>query len=90
MIGMEEGIFPHSRALVDTTQLEEERRLAYVGTTRAKELLYLTYAIQRLFFGQRVSNPPSRFIIEIPEHLLDASANTLSRQKSWDFENDNY
>lgn len=70
MVGMEEGIFPHSRSLFDSSQLEEERRLAYVGITRAKEMLYLTYANQRLFFGQNTSNPPSRFIIDIPENLL--------------------
>jgi len=72
IIGMEEGIFPHSRSLFDATQLEEERRLAYVGITRAKEILYMSYATKRLFFGQRTSNPPSRFIIDIPENLLEA------------------
>ena len=70
IIGMEEGLFPHSRSLFDINELEEERRLCYVGMTRAKELLYLTYANRRLFFGQRTSNPPSRFIIDIPEALL--------------------
>lgn len=71
IVGMEEGLFPHSRSLFDINQLEEERRLAYVGMTRAKELLYLTFANRRLYFGQRTSNPPSRFIIDIPEHLLE-------------------
>jgi len=71
IVGMEEGLFPHSRSLFDMNQLEEERRLAYVGITRAKDLLYLTYAGRRLFFGQRTSNPPSRFIIDIPENLLE-------------------
>lgn len=70
IVGMEEGIFPHSRSLNDKSQLEEERRLAYVGITRAKELLYLSYAARRLYFGEQLSNPPSRFIIEIPENLL--------------------
>lgn len=69
--GMEEGLFPHSRSLFDMNELEEERRLAYVGITRAKDILYLTYASRRLFFGQRTSNPPSRFIIDIPENLLE-------------------
>jgi DNA helicase-2/ATP-dependent DNA helicase PcrA len=69
--GMEEGLFPHSRSLWDTNQLEEERRLAYVGITRAKTILYLTYASRRLYFGERVANPPSRFIIDIPENLLE-------------------
>ena len=71
IVGMEEGLFPHSRSLFDSTQLEEERRLAYVGITRAKDVLYLTYASRRLFFGQRTSNPPSRFIIDIPQELME-------------------
>jgi len=71
IIGMEEGLFPHSRSLMDTNQLEEERRLAYVGITRAKEILYLTYANSRLYFGEKLSNPPSRFISDIPENLLE-------------------
>lgn len=71
IVGMEEGIFPHSRSLMDSAQLEEERRLAYVGITRAKDQLYLTYASTRLYFGERTSNPPSRFIMDIPESLLD-------------------
>ncbi|MDP3998737.1 MAG: UvrD-helicase domain-containing protein [bacterium] len=70
IIGMEEGLFPHSRSLLDPQELEEERRLCYVGMTRAKEKLYLTYARRRLFFGQRTSNTVSRFIGEIPQHLL--------------------
>lgn len=78
IVGMEEGIFPHSRSLFDINQLEEERRLAYVGITRAKEILYLTYATRRLFFGQRTSNPPSRFIIDIPEKLLEGITGTSS------------
>ena len=72
IVGMEEGLFPHSRSLFDINQLEEERRLAYVGMTRAKELLYLSFASKRLYFGQRTSNPPSRFIIDIPEDILEA------------------
>jgi DNA helicase-2/ATP-dependent DNA helicase PcrA len=71
IVGMEEGLFPHSRSLMDTNQLEEERRLAYVGITRAKEILYLTYANSRLYFGEKLSNPPSRFIMDISENLLE-------------------
>jgi DNA helicase-2/ATP-dependent DNA helicase PcrA len=71
IVGMEEGLFPHSRSLMDTNQLEEERRLAYVGITRAKEIIYLTYASSRLYFGERISNPPSRFITDIPEELIE-------------------
>lgn len=70
LVGMEEGLFPHSRSLLDTNELEEERRLCYVGITRAKTRLYLTYADRRLFFGQRTTNVVSRFISDIPEELL--------------------
>ena len=70
MVGMEEGLFPHSRSLLDPSQIEEERRLCYVGITRAKEKLFLSYASRRLFFGSRTSNAVSRFIVDIPEHLL--------------------
>lgn len=70
MVGMEEGLFPHSRSLLDNSQLEEERRLCYVGITRAKERIYLTYARRRLYFGQRTSNLPSRFLMDIPQDLL--------------------
>lgn len=72
IVGMEEGLFPHSRSLWDSNELEEERRLAYVGITRAKKLLYLSYASRRLYFGETVSNPPSRFIIDIPEYLIES------------------
>lgn len=72
IVGMEEGLFPHSRSLWEPMQLEEERRLAYVGITRAKKILYLTYASRRLYFGEKVSNPPSRFLIDIPEKLLES------------------
>jgi len=70
IIGMEEGLFPHSRSLMDKSELEEERRLCYVGMTRAKEKLFLTYARRRLFFGQRTANTVSRFITELPEHVI--------------------
>lgn len=70
IVGMEEGLFPHSRSLFDMHQLEEERRLAYVGFTRAKELLYLSFAARRVYFGQNTSNPPSRFIADIPENII--------------------
>jgi len=71
LIGMEEGLFPHSRSLMDKEELEEERRLCYVGITRAKEKLYLSYANKRLFFGTRTQNIVSRFIADIPEELLE-------------------
>ncbi|KKT78591.1 MAG: ATP-dependent DNA helicase PcrA [Microgenomates group bacterium GW2011_GWB1_44_8] len=71
IVGMEEGIFPHSRALFDNHELEEERRLFYVGITRAKKKLILTLAAKRLYFGQRTSNVVSRFISDIPEFLIE-------------------
>lgn len=72
IVGMEEGLFPHSRSLMDGAQMEEERRIAYVGITRAKDQLFLTYANSRLYFGERINNPPSRFIMDIPENLLES------------------
>ena len=68
--GMEEGVFPHMRSLGDPDQLEEERRLAYVGITRAQEHLYLTHATTRNLFGATNYNSPSRFLGEIPDSLL--------------------
>jgi DNA helicase-2/ATP-dependent DNA helicase PcrA len=76
IVGMEEGLFPHSRSFMDVNQMEEERRLAYVGITRAKDILYLTHAHSRLYFGERVANPPSRFIMDIPENLLESVGET--------------
>jgi DNA helicase-2/ATP-dependent DNA helicase PcrA len=71
MVGLEEGIFPHSQSLFDFGDVEEERRLCYVGVTRAKEHLYLTFAKQRVIFGQRNTSTPSRFIFELPEEILE-------------------
>lgn len=83
MIGMEEGLFPHSRSLMDREEIEEERRLCYVGITRAKERLYLTYANRRLFFGTRTQNMISRFIADIPQHALTFHA-SLASGRGWD------
>lgn len=69
--GMEEGIFPHANSMMEAVELEEERRLCYVGITRAMEELYLTLAKERMRFGDRQRNMPSRFIEEIPEKLLE-------------------
>jgi DNA helicase II / ATP-dependent DNA helicase PcrA len=77
MIGMEEGLFPHSRSLMDKGELEEERRLCYVGMTRAKEKLHLTYARRRLFFGQRTANTVSRFVLELPEHVISQNFGSI-------------
>jgi DNA helicase-2/ATP-dependent DNA helicase PcrA len=74
MPGMEEGIFPHSRSLFDAEQMEEERRLCYVGMTRAKERLFLLYANSRLLYGATNHNSPSRFILEIPQELQSATS----------------
>ncbi|HHY46111.1 MAG TPA: UvrD-helicase domain-containing protein [Firmicutes bacterium] len=71
IVGMEEGVFPHSRSLDDYGRLEEERRLCYVGMTRAQERLYLSHARQRLMFGQYMDSVPSRFIREVPKSLLE-------------------
>jgi DNA helicase-2/ATP-dependent DNA helicase PcrA len=70
LVGMEEGVFPHSRALWDSAELEEERRLAYVGMTRAMERLYLTCARQRMLYGQTTSGEISRFVHEVPSELV--------------------
>jgi len=77
MVGMEEGLFPHSRSMMDKNELEEERRLCYVGMTRAREKLYLTYCRKRLIFGQKTTNIVSRFILELPEGTLERNLNTM-------------
>lgn len=71
LAGFEEGILPHSRCLIDESQIEEERRLCYVGLTRAKDYLYITYATKRLFFGKSSLNEPSRFLMDIPKDLIE-------------------
>ena len=71
LVGMEEGVFPGYKSIVEQKELEEERRLCYVGVTRAKEKLYLTNSKQRTTFGSTTHNPPSRFLQEIPKELLD-------------------
>ena len=71
MAGMEEGLFPHSRTLLDDTEIEEERRTCYVGITRAERRLYLTYARQRTIYGRTEMSRPSRFLSEIPEELVE-------------------
>lgn len=75
MAGMEEGLFPHSRCLLNPEEMEEERRLCYVGITRAKQKLFLSYTRQRLYFGTKSSNLVSRFIIDIPEDLTESNSN---------------
>jgi ATP-dependent DNA helicase UvrD/PcrA len=83
IVGMEDGVFPHFRSMTDQAELEEERRLAYVGITRAQERLYLTHAWSRTLFGQTSYNPPSRFLGEIPEQLLEVQeSETRIQQRS--------
>jgi len=74
MAGCEEGIFPHSKSYLDPVQMEEERRLCYVGITRAQQKAYLTFTSQRKLWGQVMVNSPSRFISDIPEHLKHIKA----------------
>ena len=70
IVGMEEGVFPHYRSFLNPQEMEEERRLCYVGITRAKDRLYITFARRRRLFGRLQANPPSRFLLTLPEHTL--------------------
>jgi DNA helicase-2/ATP-dependent DNA helicase PcrA len=83
MIGCEDGVFPHSRS-IESGDMEEERRLCYVGMTRAKRELYLTYARERALYGARDWNLPSRFLDEIPEELTDAEPAAEQEPSVWD------
>ena len=89
LVGMEEGIFPLGRANFDENELEEERRLAYVGITRAKEELFLTNAYSRMLYGKSQNNTPSRFIAEIDQNLIKLAAKTATQipfsSKRFDF-----
>lgn len=83
LVGMEDGIFPLSRAMLEEDQLEEERRLAYVGITRAREKLYLTNAFSRTMYGKTTSNPASRFVQEIkPEDLETEYAGGFNKERA--------
>lgn len=86
LIGVEEGVFPLSRALMEENELEEERRLAYVGITRAEQKLYITNAYSRMLYGRTQANPASRFIAEISEEALESgnqfTGNTPFRSSS--------
>ncbi|HJP96498.1 MAG TPA: UvrD-helicase domain-containing protein [Candidatus Saccharimonadales bacterium] len=88
MVGMEETVFPHSRALYDEFQMEEERRLCYVGMTRAREELYMLYTVSRMMFGGAQQNPPSRFLSEVDAQfqpdagLYSGQANNFAGFKS--------
>lgn len=81
IIGMEDGVFPHIRSLDDPDELEEERRLAYVGLTRAEQRLYLTHAASRTLHGATQYNPPSRFLDELPAELVHEVEGSASRRR---------
>lgn len=87
VVGMEDNVFPHSRAKHEPAELEEERRLCYVAVTRAKKQLWLSAAQSRMLFGQLQANPPSRFLFDIPEHLVSfASASGVPSLDISEFE----
>ena len=79
IVGVEEGVFPHNRALTEPDEMEEERRLAYVGITRAMQRLFISHAWSRMLFGNTQYNPPSRFLDEIPDELVDQQGNISGR-----------
>jgi len=79
LVGMEDGIFPHSRSINDPTELEEERRLAYVAITRAEKMLYISHAMSRRTYGSEMAAEPSMFLNEMPLDLLE----DISRGQSW-------
>ena len=79
IVGAEEGVFPHNRALTEPDEMEEERRLAYVGITRAMRRLFISHAWSRMLFGSTQYNPPSRFLDEIPESLVESKGNVTGR-----------
>jgi DNA helicase-2/ATP-dependent DNA helicase PcrA len=87
IVGLEEGLFPHSRSMDDPEAMEEERRLCYVGITRAKEQLYLVHAFRRTMYGESEVSVPSRFIADIPDHLIagrgEAALNEEERRYRW-------
>jgi DNA helicase-2/ATP-dependent DNA helicase PcrA len=83
LVGMEEGVFPHQRSLTEPAQLEEERRLCYVGITRARERLYLSHAYCRSLWGSTQFNPPSRFLEEIPEKLREKAGEAPRERRRW-------
>ena len=82
MVGMEEGVFPSSRSMIDPEQMEEERRLMYVGVTRAEKSLSLTFAKQRMLFGELQTNTPSQFLNDIPPHLTFSNSGHFGGRQS--------
>lgn len=93
MVGMEEGLMPHSNAFCEENGIEEERRLCYVGITRAKERLYLTNAKSRMLYGKDMMNPPSRFISEISSDYIESNIEEekkINKELLYDSENEEY
>ena len=90
LVGMEEGIFPGYKSISEPKEMEEERRLCYVGITRAKEYLFITFAKQRTIFGSTSYNAVSRFVKEIPEELLDGYDQALGEKDYDDFEDSEF
>ncbi|MBE6156535.1 MAG: ATP-dependent DNA helicase PcrA [Firmicutes bacterium] len=93
MVGMEEGLMPHSNAFCEENGIEEERRLCYVGITRAKERLYLTNAKSRMLYGKDMMNPPSRFIGEISNEYIESNIQEekkINKDLLYDSENEEY
>jgi DNA helicase-2/ATP-dependent DNA helicase PcrA len=84
IVGLEEGMLPHSWSLEDAEELAEERRLFYVGLTRAKDRVFLTHAFRRTFYGMTEVAAPSRFLLEIPDELLEGGTTAKRRQDSID------
>jgi len=84
MTGMEESIFPHSRSLFDQSEMEEERRLCYVGMTRAKEELYLLHATRRMLYGGVQHNPPSRFLSEVDAEVSSETGSNISFDNNYE------
>jgi DNA helicase II / ATP-dependent DNA helicase PcrA len=82
IVGLEEGMLPHSRSLDDAEELAEERRLFYVGLTRAEDRLYLSHAFRRSFYGESEAAVPSRFLMDIPHELTDGARPAARRQQS--------
>jgi DNA helicase-2/ATP-dependent DNA helicase PcrA len=82
MVGMEENIFPHQRSMGNDHELEEERRLCYVGITRAQQVLYMTHAFRRTIYGQPQYQKPSRFLADLPEHLVDRQAQLTDQMQA--------
>lgn len=79
IVGLEDGLFPHSRSLSDASDIEEERRLAYVAMTRAEKYLYVTHAVKRRVYGEELASEPSQFLNEMPIDLIE----DISRGRSW-------